>query len=182
MREIKKLNPEESISKRRLVFDESWLDKFNRLTVYLVFSPLIFLPVIMFFNEKNTNPNDTFILHYVFPISILIGLYIFYRNATEKLLSKINTDLARQEARRLLLEYAEKEGFEIYRKSSDCLIFNETYSDFSSDYKKTRIFFIQDNIVLFVVIRDSFKLNIPTLFTHLFLKRDIIRLLKKVIT
>jgi hypothetical protein len=182
MREIKKLNPDESISKRRLIFDEGWLDKFNRLTVYVVFSPFIFLPAVMFFNEKFTSPNDKFILYCIFPISMFLGLYVFYRNATEKLLSKIDTDLDRQEARQLLLEYAEKQGYEIYRKSNDCLIFNETYSDFSSAFKKTRIFFVQDNIVLFAVIRDSFRLNIPSLFAHLFLKRDMTRLLKKAST
>jgi hypothetical protein len=179
MREIKKLNPTESISKRRLIFDEGWDDKFNRLTVYLVFSPLIFLPISMFFNEKFTNTNETFILHWVFPISIIFGLYMFYRTATEKHLIKIDTQLDRQTIRKLLLDYAEKNNFEVYRKSNDCLIFNESFDTWSSAYKKTRIFFVQDNIVLFTVIRDNFRLNLPTLFTHLFLKRDLTKLLKK---
>lgn len=179
MREIKKLYPDESISQRRLIFEEGLLDKFNRLAVYVIFFPFIFFPVFMFFNEKFVSPNDKFFLYCVFPVSILLGLYAFYRNATEKRLIKVDTHLGREEARQLLLEYAKKQGFEIYRKSNDCLVFNEAYSDFSSTFKKTIIFFVQDNVVLFAVIRDGFKLNIPTFFTHLILKHDMTKLLIK---
>jgi hypothetical protein len=182
MRDISKLNTDESVTKRRLIFYESWHDKFNRLTVYIIISPLIYLPIIMFFNTNFSNSNETFILYYVCPFSIFLGLYVIYRNATEKRLSKIDTELDKQTARRLLLEYAEKQGYEIYRKSNDCLIFNESSSDFSSAYKKTRIFFIHDNIVLFGVLRDNFRVNIPTLTTHLFLKRDMTKLLGKAST
>lgn len=182
MRELKKINTDESILKRRLVFDEGWLDKFNRLTVYIVFSPLILLPVVMFFKEKFVSPNDTFILYYIFPISIAVGLYIFYRNATEKQLTKIDTNFDRQTIRKLLLDYADKNQFEIYRKSNDCLIFNESFDSWTSAYKKTRIFFVQDNLVLFTVIRDNFRLNMPILFTHLFIKKDLRKMLRKAST
>jgi hypothetical protein len=179
MREIKKLNTEQSISKRRLVFDEGWLDKFNRLAVYIVFSPFIFLPVIMSFKENFVSPNDRFILSYVFPVSIAFGLYIFYRNATEKRLIKIKTSMDRQTIRKMLLGYADKNQLEIYRKSNDCLIFNESFDSWTLAYKKTRIFFVQDNLVLFTVIRDNFNLNMPTLFTHLFLKHDLTKIFRK---
>ncbi len=182
MRELKQLNPTESISKRRLIFEEGWYDKFNRLTVYVVFSPFIFLPIATLFKEKFVSTNDIFILYFVFPVSIAFGLYIFYRNATEKRLAKIETDLDRQAIRKLLIEYAEKNQFEIYRKSIDYIIINESFDSLSSAYKKTRIFFVQDNVVLFTIIRDYFKLNIPTLFTHLFLKYDLAKLLKKAST
>lgn len=178
MRELIKLNPEDSISKRRLIFDEGWLDKFNRLAVYVVFSPFIFLPVVMFMKEKFVSPNDEFILHWVLPTSFLFGLYIFYRNATEKRLIKVSTDLDRQTIKKIILEYAVKNQHEIYRKSDNCIILNEAYSDWTSAHKKTRIFFFKDNLLLFTVIRDGFKLNLPTLFTHIFLKRDLTKLVK----
>lgn len=179
MREIIKLHPQESMSQSRLVFEESWLDKFNTLTVYLVFSPFILLPVEMYLNESFINPNERFILYCVLPISVLSGLYIYYRSATEKRLTKIHTSLKRQDARQLLLNYAEKKGYEIYLKSNDCLIFNETYDDWNSNYKKTRIFFVQDKIIMFCIIRDSFKINMPILFSHLFLKVELKKLVKE---
>jgi hypothetical protein len=183
MRKLKNLNPLESISKRRLIFDEDWNDKFNRLAVYLVFSPLILLPLlIMYFQEKYTNSNETFVLYWVFPISIILGLYMLYRNATEKQLVKINAQIDSLTIRKLLLDYAEKNNFEVYRKSNNCLIFNESFDIWSSDSKKTRIFFVQDNNVLFTVIQDNFRLNLPTMFTHILLKRDITKLLKKAST
>ena len=179
MREIKNLNTDESIVKKRLVFDEGWDDKFNHIGIYIIFSPFLYLPITLYFNEKFTSPNDEIILHYIFPISILFGLYIFYRNATEKRLIKIVTHINRKKARQILLEYAEKQGYEIYRKSSDCLIFNEEYSDLSSSFKKTRIIFVQDNFILFAVIRDGARFNFPTIFTHLFLKLKFRHLFKK---
>lgn len=179
MRELRNINTDESISKRRLIFDESWLDKFNRLTIYIVFSPLIFFPTIMFFNEKFTNPNDVAFFYLLAPPSVIFGLYIFYRNATEKNLRTIETHLDRQSIRKILLENAKKNQYEIYRKSNDCLIFNEAYSDSNSAYKKTRIFFFQDNHVLYTVIRDGFRLNLPILFSQLFLKYELTKMLTK---
>jgi hypothetical protein len=179
MRTLRKLNPEESISKRRLIFDEDWLDKFNRLTVYIVFFPFIFLPIVMLLNEKFVGPNDEFILHWVLPASFILGVYTWYRNATEKRLIKVDAQFDSQTIRKLLLEYAKKNQYEIYRKSNGYIILNDTYSYWSSKYKKTGIFFSQDNLLLFTVIRDGFRLNLPTLFTHLFLKRDLIIMMQK---
>jgi hypothetical protein len=179
MRELKKLNPEDSISKRQLIFNEDWSDKFNRLMVYVFSSPFIFLPIVMILNEKFLNSNEEFVLYCVLPASFIFGLYTCYRNATEKRLSKIDTNLSRQTIKKLLLEYAEKNRYEIYRKSDGCVILNEAYGN-SICYKKTRIFFFRDNLILFTVIRDGFRLNLPTLFTHLFLKRNLVRMLKKV--
>ena len=178
VREIRKLNIEDSILKGKLIFKEGYLDKINRLTVYIFFSPLIILPVLMILNQNFENANDAFLLYTIFPISIFTGLYIFYRNASEKSLIKIETKFSKEDTRKLLLDHAESKGYEIYRKSGDCIILNEKSSDFNESYKRSSIIFIQDYEVSFSVIKDGFRLNLPVLFSHLMLKRDLAKLFK----
>ena len=177
MRQINKIDIDKSISKEKLVFDENWSDKFNRLAVHLTSSLLIYLPINSMLNDHFQNTNEYFILYVLYPISILIGTYIIYRNATEKQLIKISVSLDRKEIRNILIKLSEKRQYEIYRKSNDCLIFNQSIGDSNTNYKKTIIFIIKDNTLLFTVLRDNVKLNIPTMFTHLFLKRDLSKLL-----
>jgi len=179
MRELRKINIEDSVSKKWLTFDEGCLGKLNRLAVLVLFGQFIFLPVLMILNEKFISSNDEFILHWVLPISILIGLYGIFRSLTEKQLIKINTSQDRQTIKKAILEYAEKNQLEIYRKSNDCIILNSlSYMYINTSHRKTRIFFFNDGLLLFTVIRDNFKVSIPVFFTHLFLKHDLKKFLK----
>ena len=183
MRELQKINIVTSVSKKWLTFDEGWSDKFNRLTVLILFGQFIFLPIMLIANEKFTSPNDYFILHWVLPTSILIGLYGIFRGLTEKRLIKITTSQDRQTIKKTILEYAEKNQLEVYRKSNDCIILNSpSYMDINTSYKKTRIFFFNDSLLLFTVIRDNFKVDLPIFFTHFFVKRDLTKMLTKACT
>lgn len=176
MRQISNINIDLSITKGKLTFDENWSDKFNRFAVYIFFSTLIYLPIVVYLKETVANPSDSRLLNSIGILSILFGLYIFFRNATEKNLIKIETNLSKKEIRLLLLSYAEKQQYEIYRKSDNCLIFNEA-NLYNSSYKKTIIFLLQDNKIFLTVLRDNFKLNVPTFTTHLIIKRDISKLM-----
>jgi hypothetical protein len=178
MRQISNINIDLSIKKGKLTFEEDWSDKFNRFAVYVFFSAFIYLPATLFIKETAANLSDRRFLYTMGILSILFGLYVIFRNATEKDLIKIETNLLRTNMRHLLLDFAENQQYEIYRKSDNCLIFNEA-NLYNSSYKKTMIFLLQDNKVFFTVLRDNFKLNIPTLTTHLFLKRGISKLMIK---
>jgi len=110
-------------------------------------------------------------------MSILFGLYVIYRKATEKHLFKVNSAFDKQKNKQLLLNYAAKYGWQVYKNSNDCLIFNEQTSYFNSRYKKSMIFIVKDNLVLFTILKDNYRLNIPSLTSHLFLKHDLKKLL-----
>jgi len=183
MRELRKINVGASVSKKWLTFDEGWSYKFNRLAVLVFFGQFIFLPIMLIAQETFTGPNDEFILHWVIPTSILIGLYGIFRGLTEKRLIKINTTKDRQTIKKTILEYAEIHQLEVYRKSNDCIILNSPiYLDLNTAHKKTRIFFFNDNLLLFTVIRDNFRIDLPVFFTHFFVKRDLTKMLTKTST
>jgi hypothetical protein len=183
MREIRKINVAESVSKRRLIFDESWMDKLNRLAVVIFFGQLIYLPLIVMYYENFANTKEISILHWILLILIVIGLYGIIRALTEKHLIKITTVHDKQTIRTALLDYADRNKFEIYRDSNNCIILNSpNYLDLSSYTCKTRIFFFKDGLLLFTVIRDNLKINLPVLFTHLLIRRDITKSLRKAST
>lgn len=179
MRRIAKLNIDQSVSRQKLVFEEEWLDKFDRIVVYLFFSGLIIYPTILITSLDIRTNNDKFIAFAILPLPILFGLYVIYRKATEKQLFQIKTPFNRQKNKQILLDFADKQQYEIYKKSNEYLIFNESFDDFNSSYKKSMVFIIKDNMVYYTILKDQFKLNLPTLTSHLFLKNDLKKLFRQ---
>ncbi|HXU27108.1 MAG TPA: hypothetical protein VN698_07740 [Bacteroidia bacterium] len=177
MRRIVKIKVSESIIKNKLIFQEDWTDKFDRFVIYLFFSCFLVYPIISYYDTSSLGPNDRFVLYSFCPMSILFGLYVIYRKATEKHLFKVNSAFDKQKNKQLLLNYAAKYGWQVYKNSNDCLIFNEQTSYFNSRYKKSMIFIVKDNLVLFTILKDNYRLNIPSLTSHLFLKHDLKKLL-----
>lgn len=180
MRELRKINIQASISKKRLTYNESWLNIFARVTTLLLFVPCILYPVIMMATLQFTNANELFFLYLVFPVSILIGIYGIFRGLTEKRLIKIETSHGKETITEAILTLAKENQLEIFRKSANCIILNSSDPlSFSEDRKKARIFFIGDGMLLFTVMRFGYKANYPVFFTHLFIKRDLSKLLRK---
>lgn len=139
----------------------------------LVCYPLMFIPLADF-----SSPNDQFFLYVIFPVVMLIGCYGFFRGITEKRLIKIDTSLDRESVKRIILRFAEDKQLEIHRNSAGCIILNSPSSIYNvTDYKKSRIFLYNDGVLLFTVIKDGYKINYPVFFTHLFVKRDLEKLL-----
>lgn len=179
MRRIAKINIDQSVSRQKLIFEEEWLDKFDRIVIYLFLSGLVIYPILIIMAADFNNKNDKIFSLTFLPLVILFGIYVIYRKATEKLLFKINTPFDRQKNRQILLEYADKKQFEIYRRSNDCLIFNESISDFNPRYKKSMVFIVKNNVVYFTILKEQFKLNLPTLTSHLFLKSDLKKMFRQ---
>lgn len=62
------------------------------------------------------------------------------------------------------------------------LILNESLGEFNPSYKKSMVFILSHNEVLFTILKDQYKLNLPTLTSHLFLKHDLKKLFNNVLT
>lgn len=182
MRHITKIDIDESVSRHKLIFQEEWPEKFDRFLVYLFFSGMIISPALTIFEVDFNNPNEKFISMTLIPLCILFGLYVIYRKATEKRLYTLTTPFDRQKNRQILLTYADKQQLEIYCKSNDCLIFNESSGNSNPSYKKLMVFILKENQVLFTILKDQDKLNLPTLTSHLFLKYDLKKLFNHVST
>jgi hypothetical protein len=176
MRLITKIDIEKSVLSQKLIFMEEWEDKLDRFYIYLIFSILIVCSM-QIINETNFNtPNDKFFSIIIVPLIILLAVYVIYRKATEKSLFKMETPFNRQKNRQALLNYADAEQLEIYRKSNDCLILNKSMGN--AQYKKSMVFIIKDNLVLYTIIKDHYKLNFPTLISHHILRYELRKLFR----
>ena len=173
MRKIENLNIEESINRQRLVFAEKSLDIFDRFTVYVLFGALAFYNGLTIYKADFNGFGDIIIT----VLLLLFGIYVIYRKATEKRLFKIKTSFDRKENRKILLEFADEKKLEIYMDSKECIILNDAFDKSDSSYKKTMIFIIEDDLVLFTILKDQYRLNIPTLTTHIFVKYNLSKML-----
>jgi hypothetical protein len=177
LRDLKKLDIDQSVKKKQLVFAEDWQDKLNRITVYIVFSAFIYLPPIALWYEDLSGNSWALFWYFLAFSSICFGVYVCYRNATEKRLTGISTGMESAVVLQLLLEYAEKKEWEVGRKSNGCLICYSSPSSWKTKYIKTRIFFLIDGSVLFTMIQSNYRLDTPVLLEHLLLKNDLKRML-----
>jgi len=175
MRRIVKVDIPKSINKGWLIFQEDLFDKFEQFFRYFFFSIIVIIPCGVIFIGKFNNADKLFSSIF-FPPIILVGVYLIYRTATEKKLIKLVTPYDKKITKQKLLDFAQKKEFEIYRNSNDYLIFNELTNNFSTLYKKSMILIIKDHLILFTILQDNYKLNIPTLVSHLFLKHDLKKL------
>jgi len=177
MRRLDDFDWQKSIQTSRLVFKETWIDILDRFVIYLVFSAGVIAPALIFFDPyRNTQHDDMWWLLAVLPS--IVCLYIIYRKATEKRLTIIGTQLDAKYNRTILLTYAKKFGYEIFKDSENLLIFTEQNTDFNEDYKKSRIFLLTENKILFAIIQDRFKLNLPVIISYFTTLMDVKRFLK----
>ena len=68
-------------------------------------------------------------------------------------------------------------GFDRVRNSKNLIIFNSDKAfGLGSNYHICRIFIFKENRVYFTVIQDSYRSNVPVLFTQFILKKDLEKL------
>ncbi|QDW19579.1 hypothetical protein [Flavobacterium sp. KBS0721] len=172
MRSLKNLNVKKSIEQNKLVYSESWLDKFGSYIFYLFCLSGFITPFLIFYDPYRDHSKTGFEYYLVFILSIFF-VYSFYRKATEKRLIKIVSKYDAKENNLLINEYCEKKGFEKYKNSNNVIIYNtEMALNFNPNYKISRIFLLKGNSIYFTIIREN-KLNTPVLFSQISLKRDI---------
>lgn len=129
-----------------------------------------------FFEFNPANPNDQ-IVYIVSPITIIFCLYVMFRTLREKHLICITTSLEKKENRELILDFANDKDFRVYRKSGNFIILNDTVGEVHQI--KTIVLIVQDNEILFTILREGYKLNYPVLTSHLFLKHDLKKFIMK---
>ena len=173
MRSLKKLDIEKSIELKKLVYVENWFDKLDRFVIYIFFSWGFVLPFLIFFDPYRDYSKTGFEYYLIFIFSLFCG-YVVYRKATEKKLCEINSKYNADENKKLINEYCEQKGYEKYRNSTSIIIYNtENSFNINSNYKISRIFILDNKNIYITMIKENYKLNIPVLFSHLILKKDI---------
>jgi len=179
MRKITKINITDSIKRGWLVYQGEVSDKFDKILVYCISLFMLIGLTIGVWHIDPSKKDDIFVSLLFLPFAFALFIYMIYRNATEKKLISVVTPYNHEINKQMLLDFASKAELEIYKDSKDLLIFNENISDVGSFYKKSMIFIVEDNLVLFTILQDNFRLNRPVLTSHLFLKHDLKKLFSK---
>lgn len=179
MRNLKNLNVNQSIKCKKLIYTESWFDKIDAFVVYLFFLWGLVLPFFIFFNPYR-DYSETGIEYYLAFIFSFFCLYVIYRKATEKKLIEIKSSFDLVKNRELINKYCQEKGYEKYRNSDNIIIYNvENPYSLNSNYKTSRIFLLDNNSIFISMLKTNYKLNIPILFSHFILKKDIEGIVKK---
>lgn len=176
VRNLKELNITESIKREKLIYTENWFDKLDRIVIYLFFTWGFVLPFLVYFNPHRDFSKTGIEFYLIFIFSIFCA-YIIFRKATEKKLTKIESEFDTEKNKELINEYCQKMGFEKYRNSKNIIIYNSVNPlSINSNYKTSRIFLIDKNKIYLTMLKENYKLNIPILFSQMFLKKDIEKL------
>lgn len=178
MRKLKNFDWQTSIEKGHLIYHKGCLDKIDHFVIYIQFSILAISPLLIFLDPYKDKQGDNFWWSFWILPSIL-SLYIIYRKATENKLKIIGTQLDKKQIKATLLDYAHHRGYNIYKNSSELLIFNEDISTFNQGHKKTRIFLLTDKKVFFAIIQDRVRLNFPVVLSYFTTLWDVKHALRK---
>ncbi|MFC3158897.1 hypothetical protein SAMN05443633_10776 [Chryseobacterium arachidis] len=176
MRSLKNLDIEKSIETRKLILEENWYDKFDTFTNYLMFLSLM-LPTFWGLGDiKQSANSDIEYLFYLCPLSF--GLYGFYCKFTEKNLKEIKFTIHKEEAKRRILEYGKKYNYRISKISKDLIFLNEPTDTLGlGNHETTTMVFFKDQSILYTLIKDASRLNVPVLISQHIIRNDFKKLL-----
>lgn len=176
MRSLKNLDIEKSIQTKKLICEEGWFDRFDTFMNYFMFVSLM-LPA--FFGLRDIKPSANSDFEYLFFILPLIfGLYGFYCKFTEKNLKEIKFTIHKEEAKKRILEYVKKYNYRISKISNDLIFLNEPTDSLSfGNHETTTMVFFKDQSILYTLIKDASRLNVPVLISQHIIRNDFKKLL-----
>jgi len=176
MRSLKNLDVEKSIIKSKLIYTESWFEKFNTIMLYLFFSFGVICPFLVYHDPYRDHSKTGTEYYLLFFMSIFFA-YAIYRKATEKHLTKIISKYNAERNKAIITEYCKKFGFQKAVNSKNLIIYNKSDAyAINNLYQSSRIFILEKNDIYMTMIKEGPKTNFPVLFSQLLLKSDIKKL------
>lgn len=171
------VNITESITKGWLIKKKSWFDKIETPFCVFVLLWFPFATILLLFSNEVKNQNDKVfgIISIVFSIISLFGCY---RKIVENKLISIDSKFSVGESKERLINFLEKEGLEVKRKSGSLVIAYEIGTlSFNETHIKVYTFIIHSNKIYFTIVRENFRINFPVFFYHYFLKQKLSKFL-----
>ncbi|MDN3691830.1 hypothetical protein QWZ06_05970 [Chryseobacterium tructae] len=177
MRALKKLDIRKSIHSKKLIFEEGWTDRFDTLTVYFAFLALIWFSI---WGIKETEISiDNGLEYLVLTCIFSFSLYVLYCKFTEKHLKEIKFDISKTEAKDRVIKYAQKR-YRISTPANNLLYLNEPTDLYSpGNYEQTVIIFFKDNSILYTLLKEGSKTNLPVLLSQHFFKMQFKKILQQ---
>lgn len=168
MRKIVNINITKSIKLGKLSFSEDGTDKFAKLISYFTLILAIYICCSTYYFEIQSNKE---LIIYLIVVLIVFLLYCIYRLAIEKTILEVKTNFNIETNRKMLLDFARKNDYQVSKDSNECLILNKDGYIFSKII--SLVIIIQDNKLYLTILKDGFKFNVPTLFSHISTKNEL---------
>ena len=81
MRNLKNLNIDESIKRKKLIYTENWFGKLDQIVIYIFFSWGFVLPFLVYFNPNRDFTKTGIEYYLLFIFSIFDHIYILLRKS-----------------------------------------------------------------------------------------------------
>ncbi|WP_185289008.1 hypothetical protein [Chryseobacterium lactis] len=177
MRSLKKLDITKSLQTKKLIFEEEWSDKFDNLMLYVIFLILTGIS-IMGFRKTILSPNNS-LEYIVLACLFFFSLYILYCKFTEKHLKELKFNISKTEAENKIIRYAQKR-YRISRPANNLIYLNEPTELYSlGGYEQTVVIFFKDHSILYTLIKENYRSNIPILLSQHLIRMDLKKILKQ---
>lgn len=170
---LENIQIEKSIATKRLQYSKNWTVYLDQiLFVFFLLFGFVVCPILIYkFEFDLNNSNERFIGYVVLPILIIYAVYMTFRTFTQFRLKKIVSNRTSELNRQLIIDFAEKKGFEVRRKNNNCIILDQP--KMVEKYARTAVLLLQDEVVYYALLQDNFRLNTPTCISHLFFAREL---------
>jgi len=178
---LQKINIEESILKKRLMYKVSFDHRLNRLTFCALILSLMFSFSMLMVHETLSTLNAAEITYMIcLVIFIVFGCYGFFRVITERNLMRIESENTLKGNIGLLAEYGKKSGYEVHKQSSNCLILTESYLSGWPSYRAYRcyVFILEEGCIYYCSIKTGGKAIAPSLLDHWIVLRDVKKMVR----
>lgn len=160
-----------SIHTGRLQIRPYWMEFLDTLVILMLSSSMIVCPILTYGSLNWNSPNDRFIGNVLLPVSILIGVIIFYKKLKEKSLIKIDTPLGKRENKHKVMEYMRSSNFNTILED-DNMVVGITEEDFFSRPRQLNVL-LDDGVVYACVITHNPKARMPSFFTARSIIKDL---------
>jgi hypothetical protein len=161
-----------------LSYKPHWTERANCIAVRFCFTllgimPLIFLPSLEFHH-----PVDRTLAGAFGAIWLAAAGYVVVRDIFQFRLKPIKTSLSATQIQRALEAFAQKEGMHVSNPAQGCLILRDpTHPSQFNDSRQVFVCVFQEGKLLVSLFQEGWRLSMPSLVWHIFIKSDFRKLL-----
>jgi hypothetical protein len=178
LKSLNHLNINASIEKQKLIVDRNTEEQLGLYFLVFIFSLLATCGMILVYqtlvNVSNQNLTSTILAL----LLTLFSIYIIYRKLTEKKLRYQQTSYNRDHNRQLLLDWANRKGFQTERSNTEVLIFEKEMFFIDRGATCSFVLIVLDHKIHWTVLKKPDRISMPAITAHLIFKYQLKQLFK----
>ncbi|MGL5892162.1 MAG: hypothetical protein ACRC3B_19870, partial [Bacteroidia bacterium] len=132
---------------------------------------MFFITLMIYTKVDFNQTNDRAFGFVILPLILALFVYVFYRKLSELFFFRVKTKFDTKENRLLLYEfYKTREESVAYIRFN---FFKNSYPSSINNRITYTYIIIKDEEILFAMLTNGLKLNVPVITSHLFLRYDL---------